>query len=214
MSLCRRSLFVLAGAAVASILAVTFSTPAFAKGKTPPPATKPAPTPPPSKPKEEKPKDLIDTLTASTDPVFKALLEGIKVAELTTTLKGHGPFTLFAPTDAAFAKMDAAKLAELMKPANKAKLKALLNYHVVAQKLMAADIAKLKELKTVNGAMLTVKLADDKSWTVDEQKPSKLDVVVGNGIIHFMDAVLAPKEPTPPAAPTPDPSMGTPPAPK
>jgi uncharacterized surface protein with fasciclin (FAS1) repeats len=201
MSMSRRRLFGIVGSVAAAVAAVALVSPVFAKGTTPkPPST---PKPPPTKPPPEpKPKDLIETLTASTDPTFKTLLDALKAADLTTTLKGKGPFTLFAATDDAFKKMDADKLADLMKPANKAHLKAVLDYSVADKKLMSADILKLKEIKTANGASLTVKLSDDKmSWSVDDLTPSKMDVAASNGVIHFMGAVLLPKEPEPPANP-------------
>jgi len=209
MSITRRSLFSIAAAAAAVLAALAFESPVFAKGAAKPPA-KPAPAPKPPPP--PKAKDLIDELTESKDPTFKTLLDALKAADLTATLRGKGPFTLFAPTDNAFLLVGDEKLADLMKPENKAKLKAILSYHVAAGKLLAADVAKLKEIKTANGASLTVDVAADKSWTVDGVAPSKNDVVASNGVIYFMGSVLMPKEPAPGTGPAPDPKK--PPAPK
>ena len=121
---------------------------------------------------------------------------------MTTTLKGKGPFTLFAPTDDAFKKLADGTLADWMKPANKAALKGVLSDHYVTSKMMAADLAKAKTVKTAGGHTLDVKIGDDKAWVgILDSKASKSDVVVANGVIHFMDAVIQPKADPPKADP-------------
>jgi uncharacterized surface protein with fasciclin (FAS1) repeats len=135
-------------------------------------------------------KDIVDTAVAAGS--FKTLVAAIKAAGLVETLKGKGPFTVFAPTDEAFAKLPAGTLDTLLKPENKEKLKGILTYHVVAGKVMAKDVVTLKEAKTVNGQMLTVTVKDGKVM-VDKANVVKTDVAAGNGVIHVIDAVLMPK---------------------
>jgi uncharacterized surface protein with fasciclin (FAS1) repeats len=135
-------------------------------------------------------KDIVDT--AVTAGSFKTLVTAIKAAGLVETLKGKGPFTVFAPTDEAFAKLPAGTLDNLLKPENKEKLKGILTYHVVPGKVMAKDVVTLKEAKTVNGQMLTITLKDGKVM-VDKANVVKTDVGASNGVIHVVDAVLMPK---------------------
>ena len=116
-----------------------------------------------------------------------------KAAGLVDTLKGPGPFTVFAPTDEAFAKLPAGTVESLLKPENKAKLTAILTYHVVPGKVMAADVAKLDEAKTVNGAMVTLQ-ADDGKVMVNDAKVVKADIVASNGVIHVIDTVILPPQ--------------------
>jgi uncharacterized surface protein with fasciclin (FAS1) repeats len=194
MSISRRRLLAVAASAVAVLALAALANPVFAKG-----SAKPAPAPKPPPP--PKPKDLLDVLGESKDPTFKTFLDAVKAADLTATLKGKGPFTLFVPTDNAFLLLGDDKVAELMKPENKAKLKGILNHHVAAGKLMAADVAKLKEIKTASGTPLKVEVAEDKSWTVDGVAPVKNDVVAANGVMYFVNKILMPPEPAP--APTP-----------
>ena len=97
----------------------------------------------------EKKKDIVDTAVAAGD--FKTLVAAVQAAGLVETLKGEGPFTVFAPTDEAFAKLPAGTLEDLLKPENKDQLVAILTYHVVPGKVMAADVVKLRSAKTVNG---------------------------------------------------------------
>ena len=175
--------------AAAALALSAFAAPLFAKGTPPkePPAAKPAPEP--------MAKDLIDTLAASTDPAFKSLLDALKGADLTTTLKGKGPFTLFAPTDDAFKRLPDGKLAEWMRPESRTVLKGIFNDHVVASRMLASDLAKAKTVKTAGGHLLDVKVADDKSWIgVQDSKATKTDIIAGNGIIHFMAEVILPKD--------------------
>jgi uncharacterized surface protein with fasciclin (FAS1) repeats len=122
---------------------------------------------------------------------FKTLVAAVKAAGLVETLQGTGPFTVFAPTDEAFAKLPAGTVEELLKPENKEKLVAILTYHVVPGKVMAADVKTMKA-KTVNGKELTVEVADGKV-TVDKANVVKTDIVGSNGVIHVIDAVVLPK---------------------
>ena len=121
---------------------------------------------------------------------FNTLVAAVKAAGLAETLQGTGPFTVFAPTDEAFAKLPAGTVENLLKPENKAKLVAILTYHVVAGKVMAADV-KTMQAKTVNGQELSLKVADGKV-TVDKATVVKVDVDASNGVIHVIDTVLLP----------------------
>lgn len=134
--------------------------------------------------------DIVDTAVAAGD--FKTLVAAVQAAGLVDTLKGKGPFTVFAPTDEAFAKLPAGTVETLLKPENKDKLVAILTYHVVPGKVMAADVAG-KELmvKSVEGAEIDVKGKD--GVTVDQAKVIKADIVTDNGVIHVIDAVIMPK---------------------
>src|SRR5205814_2503192 len=146
----------------------------------------------PSKPTPPaKAKDILETLSGFTDPSAKTFLEALKQADLLEKVKGNGPFTVFVPTDEAFKKFMDGKFEDLLKPDRKADLKALLSDHIVAGKLLAADIAKVKTLKSIGGHTLAVKLGDDKSWSgVEDAKPTKTDITAGNGVIHFTDAPI------------------------
>ena len=124
---------------------------------------------------------------------FKTLVAAVKAAGLVDTLKGKGPFTVFAPTDAAFAKLPAGTVAELVKPENKAKLTSILTYHVVAGKVMAADVVKLKSAKTVQGSEVGIVVADGKV-TVAGATVATADIECANGVIHVIDAVILPPE--------------------
>ncbi len=134
-------------------------------------------------------KDIVDTAVAAGQ--FKTLAAALTAAGLVDTLKGPGPFTVFAPTDAAFAKLPAGTLDTLLKPESKAKLTAILTYHVVAGKVMAADVVKLKEAKTVNGAMVAVKV-DGGNVMINNAKVATADIGASNGVIHVIDTVLLP----------------------
>jgi uncharacterized surface protein with fasciclin (FAS1) repeats len=131
-------------------------------------------------------KDLVDTAVAAGS--FKTLATALTAAGLVDTLKGKGPFTVFAPTDEAFAKIPKADLDALLK--DKAKLTAVLTYHVVAGKVMAADV-KAGKVKTVQGAEITV--STSMGVTVDNAKVTKTDIVADNGVIHVIDTVIMPK---------------------
>ena len=135
------------------------------------------------------PGDIV--AVASSAGSFKTLVAAIKAAGLVETLQGKGPFTVFAPTDDAFAKLPAGTLDDLLKPENKEKLAAILTYHVVPGKVMAADV-KTMMAKTVNGKELSIKVEDGKVM-VDNAKVVKTDEAASNGVIHFVDTVLMPK---------------------
>jgi uncharacterized surface protein with fasciclin (FAS1) repeats len=122
---------------------------------------------------------------------FNTLVTAVKAAGLEDTLKGPGPFTVFAPTDAAFAKVPEAKLKALLEPQNKAMLQAVLTYHVVAGKVMAADVVKLTSAKTVEGADASIKVMDGKVM-VNDANVTTTDVAASNGVIHVIDTVLLP----------------------
>lgn len=134
-------------------------------------------------------KDIVDTAVAAGQ--FKTLAAALTAAGLVDTLKGPGPFTVFAPTDAAFAKLPAGTVDTLLKPESKAKLTAILTYHVVAGKVMAADVVKLNEAKTVNGAIVAVKV-DGGNVMINNAKVTTADIEASNGVIHVIDTVLLP----------------------
>ena len=136
-------------------------------------------------------KDIVDTAVAAGS--FKTLVAAVKAAGLVDTLKGDGPFTVLAPTDEAFAKLGDAKIAELLKPENKATLVSILTYHVIPAKAMAADVVKLdgKSVKTVNGATADIKVTGGKV-TVAGANVVKTDIVCTNGVIHVIDSVILP----------------------
>ena len=131
-------------------------------------------------------KDIVDTAVAAGN--FKTLAAALTAAGLIDTLKGKGPFTVFAPTDAAFAKIPKADLDALLK--DKAKLTAVLTYHVVPGKVMAANV-KAGKVKTVQGSEITVATAG--GVTVDGAKVSATDIVADNGVIHVIDTVIIPR---------------------
>jgi uncharacterized surface protein with fasciclin (FAS1) repeats len=134
-------------------------------------------------------KNIIDTAAANGQ--FKTLAAALGAAGLVGTLKGPGPFTAFAPTDAAFAKLPAGTVENLLKPENKAQLTSILTYHVVPGKVMAADVVKLKEAKTVNGKMLKVKV-DGGNVMINDAKVTATDIQASNGVIHAIDSVVLP----------------------
>lgn len=134
-------------------------------------------------------KDIVDTAVAAGQ--FKTLAAALTAADLVDTLKGPGPFTVFAPTDEAFAALPAGTVDTLLKPENKAKLTAILTYHVVAGKVMAADVVKLTEAKTVNGAPVVVEV-DGGNVMINDAEVATADVEASNGVIHVIDAVLLP----------------------
>jgi len=133
--------------------------------------------------------DIVETAVSAGS--FKTLAAALKAADLVETLKGKGPFTVFAPTDEAFAKLPAGTLENLLKPENKAKLAAILTYHVVPGKVMAAEI-KPGKVKTVNGSEVTL-AAEEGKVKVNEATVIKADIETSNGVIHVIDAVLIPE---------------------
>ena len=134
-------------------------------------------------------KDIVDTAVGAGS--FTTLAAALQAAGLVDTLKGTGPFTVFAPTDEAFAKLPAGTVEELLKPENKAKLTAILTYHVVPGKVMASQVTSLKEAKTVNGQSVRISTMGG-AVMVDDAKVVKTDIGASNGVIHVIDAVILP----------------------
>jgi uncharacterized surface protein with fasciclin (FAS1) repeats len=138
---------------------------------------------------ETKDKDIV--AVASSAGSFNTLVAAVKAAGLVETLQGPGPFTVFAPTDEAFAKLPKGTVEDLLKPENKSKLVAILTYHVLPGKVMASDVKTMKA-KTVNGKELNVK-ADSSGVKVDDANVVKTDIEASNGVIHVIDTVVLPK---------------------
>jgi transforming growth factor-beta-induced protein len=138
------------------------------------------------------PNDIVDTAVAAGS--FNTLAAALGAADLVTTLKSEGPFTVFAPTDEAFAKLPEGTIADLLKPENKAKLAAILTYHVLAGEVMASTVVTMdgKTAATVNGASVTIGVKDG-TVTVDDAKVLTTDIKTSNGVIHIIDSVLIPK---------------------
>jgi uncharacterized surface protein with fasciclin (FAS1) repeats len=136
-------------------------------------------------------KDIVDTAVGA--GTFKTLAAALQAAGLVDTLKGTGPFTVFAPTDAAFAKLPAGTVENLLKPENKAKLQRILTYHVVAGKVMAADVVKLRSAKAVSGDTLAI-VTRDGGVTIGSAKVVTTDIGASNGVIHVIDSVLLPSD--------------------
>lgn len=133
--------------------------------------------------------DIVDTAIAGK---FNTLVAAVKAAGLVDTLKGAGPFTVFAPTDAAFAKLPAGTLEDLLKPENKTKLQAILTYHVVAGKVMAKDAVKLNSAKSVEGREIAIKTMNGRVM-VNNAEVTKADIRASNGVIHVIDTVILPE---------------------
>ena len=127
---------------------------------------------------------------AAANPDFSTLVTAVKAAGLVDTLNSKGPFTVFAPTNEAFAKLPAGTVESLLKPENKDKLAAILTYHVVSGKVLAADVVKLKSAKTVNGKAVTINTA--KGVKVNDASVTATDIKASNGVIHVIDTVLIP----------------------
>ena len=134
--------------------------------------------------------DIVDT--AIEDGRFTTLVAALQAADLVDTLRGEGPFTVFAPTDDAFAKLPAGTVESLLLPENKQKLSDILLYHVVAGKVMAADVVTLTEAETVLGQKVTITVKDGKVF-INDSEVIIADIVTSNGVIHVIDAVLLPK---------------------
>jgi len=134
-------------------------------------------------------KDIVDTAVSAGS--FKTLTAALEAAGLVETLKGKGPFTVFAPTDEAFAKLPEGTLKSLLMPANKQKLTAILTYHVVAGNVKAADVIKLSSAKTLNGQSVMVKVVRGKVL-INGATVVKADIAATNGTIHVIDTVLLP----------------------
>jgi uncharacterized surface protein with fasciclin (FAS1) repeats len=135
--------------------------------------------------------DIVET--ASSNGSFTTLVAAVKAAGLVDTLKGTGPFTVFAPTDEAFKKLPAGTVENLLKPENKAQLTKVLTYHVVPGKVMASDVqGKTTTAKTVEGSAVAID-ASGGAVKVDNATVSKADVTASNGVIHVIDTVIMPK---------------------
>jgi uncharacterized surface protein with fasciclin (FAS1) repeats len=139
----------------------------------------------------QQPKDIVETAVAAGS--FKTLAAALQAAGLVETLKGKGPFTVFAPTDAAFAKLPKGTVEELLKPENKAKLAAILTYHVVPGAVMAAQVITMngQEAKTVNGQAVKITVSGG-AVTVGAAKVVTTDIKATNGVIHVIDSVMLP----------------------
>jgi len=134
-------------------------------------------------------KNIVETAVAAGS--FTTLAKALQAAGLVDTLMGKGPFTVFAPTDEAFAKLPEGTIEELLKPENKAKLQAILTYHVVPGKVMASQVVGLKSAKTVNGESVTIAVMDG-GVMIDNAHVVKTDIATSNGVIHVIDTVLLP----------------------
>jgi uncharacterized surface protein with fasciclin (FAS1) repeats len=137
-------------------------------------------------------KDIVDTAVEAGS--FNTLVAAVKAAELVETLKGEGPFTVFAPTDEAFAKLPEGTLDDLLKPENKEKLQAILTYHVVAGKVMAADVVKLESAKSVQGSDIMIEIKDGNVMLNGASQVVTTDIETSNGVIHVIDSVILPPE--------------------
>lgn len=169
----------LAGA-LAAALALAVPTAAFAYGKAKAEATATAAT-----------SQSIAAIAAG-NPDFSTLVAALKAADLVATLDGQGPFTVFAPTNAAFEKLPPGTVENLLKPENKAQLAAVLTYHVVPGSVMAADVVKLDEAKTVEGSAIDIAVADGKVRLNDAATVTATDIKASNGVIHVIDSVILP----------------------
>ena len=134
-------------------------------------------------------KDIVDTAAAAGS--FTTLAKALAAADLVSTLKGPGPYTVFAPTDEAFAKLPPGALDELLKPENKAKLRRVLTYHVVPGKVTAADVANVSSAKAVSGDTLHINV-DGGTVLVNQARVVKTDIGASNGVIHVIDTVMLP----------------------
>jgi uncharacterized surface protein with fasciclin (FAS1) repeats len=133
--------------------------------------------------------DIVETAVAGK---FNTLVAAVKAAGLVDTLKGSGPFTVFAPTDEAFAKLPAGTLETLLQPENKARLQSILKYHVVPGRVMARDVVKLDSAQTVEGRSISIKAADG-GVMVNNAHVTKADIEASNGVIHVIDTVILPE---------------------
>ena len=139
---------------------------------------------------EKELKDIVDTAVKAEK--FQTLVAAVQAAGLVETLKGEGPFTVFAPNDKAFEKLGEDAIADLLKPENKAKLTAILTYHVVPGKVMAKDVTGIEKAKTVQGQEIKVKVKEEKVH-IDGAKVIAADIEASNGVIHVIDSVILPK---------------------
>lgn len=133
--------------------------------------------------------DIVDTAVAAGS--FETLVAAVKAADMVDVLKGDGPFTVFAPTDEAFAKLPAGTLDDLLKPENKAKLQAILKYHVVAGKVSSKQVVTMSDAETVEGSKIMIE-ASDAGVKINEANVIKADIDCTNGVIHVIDSVILP----------------------
>lgn len=136
------------------------------------------------------PSDIVDTAVAADD--FNTLVAAVQAADLVDALKGEGPFTVFAPTDAAFAALPEGTVDTLLLPENQAQLQAVLTYHVVAGSYMSDIAAGSYDLETLQGSTVNVVVGEDGSVTVDGANVITADIEASNGVIHVIDAVILP----------------------
>lgn len=134
--------------------------------------------------------DIVDTAASNSD--FSTLVAAVKAAGLVDALKAEGPLTVFAPTNEAFAKLPAGTVESLLLPENKDKLVQILTYHVVAGKVMAADVVKVVSAKTLEGSSVAVTVANG-GVKIDNANVIKTDIKTSNGVIHVIDSVIMPK---------------------
>jgi len=139
---------------------------------------------------EQKLKDIVETASSNAD--FTSLCKAVEAAGLIETLKGQGPFTVFAPNNDAFSKLEAETIEALLNPENKDKLTAILTYHVVPGKVMAADVMEMSEAQTVNGTPLSI-YVEGNTVMIDDAKIIKTDIECSNGVIHVIDSVVIPE---------------------
>jgi uncharacterized surface protein with fasciclin (FAS1) repeats len=133
--------------------------------------------------------DIVDTAVAAGQ--FDTLVAAVKAAGLVETLKGDGPFTVFAPTDEAFGKLPEGTVEDLLKPESKSKLQDILTYHVVSGSVMAADVVELDSADTVQGGSLSIEVSDG-TVMVDGARVVQTDIECSNGVIHVIDSVMMP----------------------
>lgn len=143
----------------------------------------------PLKGQERPPENIFFTLKSAGN--FKTLIKAVEAAGLVDTVKGSGPFTLFAPTDEAFSKLPAGELEDLLKPENKEKLRAILIYHILPEKVMSSEMAQLSEARTLKRTKLKIESAG--GLKIDGAAVVRLDVAASNGVIHVIDTLLTPK---------------------
>ncbi len=171
--------------ALVAVLALAACAPAATPAPTAAPTNTPMPMPTPT----PAPQTIVDIAVA--DGRFTTLVAAVQAAGLVETLAGEGPFTVFAPTDEAFAKLPAGTLEELLKPENKQQLTDILLYHVVAGKVMAADVVNLSEAETALGEKVAIKVEDGKVF-INEAQVIITDIEASNGVIHVIDTVILP----------------------
>ena len=134
--------------------------------------------------------DIVDTAVSAGS--FKTLATALQAAGLVDTLKGEGPFTVFAPTDAAFAKLPAGTVETLLKPENKAKLQSILTYHVVPGSVRASEVVTMNSAKTVQGQSVSI-ATNGNAVMIDGATVTQADIVASNGVIHVIDSVIMPE---------------------